>query len=118
MAYFKINGVDYSTFVSGLKVTKTHIYTSQTNAAGDTVADYINAKRVIEVNIIPLDAAALASLLTAVDNFDVSLSFLNPQTGAIEENVACIIPSNAIEYYTIQADKTLTKAFNLSFTEL
>lgn len=118
MAYFKINGVDYSTSVSGLKVTKTHIYTSQTNAAGDTVADYINTKRVIEVNIIPLDAAALASLLTAVDNFNVSLSFLNPTTGAIEDNVNCIIPSNAIEYYTIQADKVLTKAFNLSFTEL
>lgn len=117
MSYFKINNVDYSSYVSGLKVTKTHIYTSQTNAAGDTVADYINSKRVIEVSIIPIDAAALSTLLTAIDNFDVTLSFLNPTTGAIED-VACIIPSNAIEYYTIQADKVLTKAFNLSFTEL
>lgn len=118
MSYFKINGVDYSTYVSGLKVAKNHIYNSQTNAAGDTVADYINSKRVIEVNIIPIDDAALSTLLKTIDQFNVTLSFLNPQTGAIEDNVACIIPSNAIEYYTIQADKVLTKAFNLSFTEL
>lgn len=118
MAYFKINNIDYSANVSELKVTKTHIYTAQTNAAGDTVADYINAKRVIEVTIIPLEAAALANLLTAVDNFNVYISFLNPQSGAIEENVACIIPSNAIEYYTIRVDKVLSKAFTLSFTEL
>ena len=118
MSYFKINGVDYSSYVSGLKVTKSHIYNSQTNAAGNTVADYINSKRVIDVNIIPVDDSALSTLLNTIDNFNVTLSFLNPTTGAIEDNVACIIPSNAIEYYTIQADKVLTKAFNLSFTEL
>lgn len=118
MDYFKINEVDYSNCVSGLKVTKNHIYSSQTNAAGNTVADYINSKRVIEVTIIPLDAAALSTLLTAIDNFNVNISFLNPQTGAIEENVSCIIPSNEVEYYTIQAGKVLTNAFSLSITEL
>ena len=48
MAYFKINGVDYSHLVKDLKVNKSAKYTSQTNAAGDAVVDIVNAKRTIE----------------------------------------------------------------------
>ena len=118
MSYFKINNIDYSDCVSGLKITKSHVFTSQTNAAGDTVADYINSKRTINIKIIPLEASALSALLNAIDNFNVSISFMNPKTGVIEENVKCIIPNNNVEYYTIQADKVMAKAFDLTFTEL
>lgn len=118
MAYFKMNGKDYSKYVNALKVNKNHIYNSQTNAAGDTVADYINSKRVIEVGIIPLDADAMKALQADIDGFNVLISYLNPITGLLEENIECIIPSNDVEYYTIQADKVMFKAFNLSITEL
>ncbi len=42
MAYFKIGSNDYSKYVCELKVGKKHNYSSQTNAAGNSVVDYIN----------------------------------------------------------------------------
>lgn len=118
MSYFKINNTDYSMYVNALKVTKSSNYNAQTNAAGNTVVDYINSKRTIEVGIIPLDSEAMAALEADIAAFNVSISFRNPQTNKLEENVNCIIPTEAIEYYTIQADKVLYKAFTLHFTEL
>ena len=118
MAYFKINNIDFSMYVNGLKVNKEAHYNAQTNAAGNTVVDYINHKRTIEVGIIPLDDEALAALLTALDSLDVYISFMNPVTRALEENVHCIIPSSNIEYYTIQVNKVMCKAFTIKFIEL
>lgn len=118
MAYFKIGATDYSMYVNELKVTKDVNYTAQTNAAGDTVVDYINAKRTIEVGIIPLSDTVVASLLADVDNFDVGISFRNPRDNKLEENVHCMIPSNSVEYYTIQAGNVSYKGFSLTFIEL
>lgn len=118
MAYLKIGPVDFSNCVNELNVSKEANYNGQTNAAGDTVVDYINHKRVIEVGIVPIDAEKMASLLAEVDKFNVKLSFRNPQTNVLEENVDCIIPGSEVKYYTIQADKVLYKAFSLKFMEL
>lgn len=118
MAYFKINNTDYSQYVNSLDISTKSNFTSQTNAAGDTVVDYIGKKREISVGIIPLNANDIKSLLADIEAFSVSISFLNPKTNELEEGVNCIIPSNAVSYYTIQADKVLTKAFSLTFTEL
>lgn len=118
MAYFKIGNNDYSKYVNKLVVNKTAHYNAQTNAAGNTVVDYINAKRTIEVGIVPLDAASASLLLADIDRFNVSLSFLNPITNTLEENVNCIIPETGVDYYTIQADKVMLNAFTLEFTEL
>lgn len=117
MAYFKINDVDYSTMVSGLKVNTAANYTAQTNAAGNTVIDYISSKRTIEVSIIPLGDAAMINLNIALNKFNVSITFLNPATNELE-TINAIIPQNDIEFYTIQANKVMYKAFNLTFTEL
>ena len=118
MAYFKINNVDYSMYVNSLQITTDTNYNAQTNAAGNTVVDYINQKRQIEVGIIPLDDAAMANLKAAIDQFNVSISFLNPNTKALEENIDVIIPSNAVKYYTIQMDKVSFEGLTLTFTEL
>lgn len=118
MAYFKIGEADFSMYVNELKVKKEANYNAQTNAAGNTVVDYINHKRVIEVGIIPLSANIVSWLLNLIDAFSVSISFLNPVTGQLEENVNCIIPSSNVEYYTIQADKVMLDAFTLEFIEL
>lgn len=118
MAYFKINNVDYSKYVSELKIEENTNYNSQTNAAGDTVVEYINKKRTIEVGIIPIDADDLKALMTAIDSFSVNISFINPKTNQLVSNVNCIIPTTNIEYYTIRVNNTMTKAFNLSFIEL
>lgn len=118
MAYFKIGDIDFSAYVSGLKVSNNAYYNAQTNAAGNTVVDYINTKRTIEVNIIPLTDTQMLKLQLAIAAFGVSISFRNPATNAIEENVSCIIPANDVEYYTIQANKVLFEAATLTFTEL
>ena len=81
------------------------------------MVDYINRKRTIEVGIIPLDVDTMKNLQTALEMFNVTVSFLNPDTGALT-TIDCIIPSNGIEYYTIQDNKVMYKAFTLTFTEL
>lgn len=118
MAYFKINGTDYSMYVNKLKVAREHIYKAQTNASGNTLVKYVNTKRIIEVGIIPLDSASMASLQADINEFKVNVSYLDPETGALEEGVACIIPHNSVDYYTIQAGNTKFKAFSLEFKEL
>lgn len=118
LAYFKIGNRDYSNYVNKLKISEKNIYNSQTNAAGNTVVDFINKKRTIEVGIIPMYDTVLADLMADLEAFNVSISFINPKTTILEENVNCIIPDTNIEYYTIQVNKTMTKAFSLKFTEL
>lgn len=118
MSYFKIGEHDYSNCVCELKVRNNVNYNAQMNAAGDTIVDYISSKREIEIGIIPLTDAAMANLLADIDAFNVSISFLNPRTKALEEGVNCIIPSEEVEYYTIQSGNTTFKQFNLVFIEL
>lgn len=117
MAYFKINGNDYSMYVNKLKVAKEHIYKGMTNAAGNLLVKYVNTKRIIEVGIIPLDDATMKLLQTDINKFQVNISYLDPATGELAENVACIIPHNSVEYYTVRAGNTSFKAFSLEFKE-
>ena len=116
MAYFKIGKTDFSSIVNELNINNTSNYNSQTNAAGDTVVDYINTKRIIEVGIIPLDDTDMANLQTAIKDFDVMISFRNPRTNQLE-TIFCIVPESGVEYYTIQANKVMYKAFKLKFIE-
>lgn len=118
MTYFKIGDNDYSMYVNALKVVTDAKYNAQENAAGNTVVDYINKKRSIEVGIIPLDAEAMARLKADIEQFNVSVSFLNPDTNELVTDVNCIIPSNEVNYYTIQVNKTMFDAVTLTFIEL
>ena len=118
MAYFKIGQNDYSSIVSGLKVSKANKYNAQVNAAGNTIVDFINTKRSFDVEIIALDDTKMAQLQRDLDAFNISVSFRNPQTNTLEENVNCIIPTHQIEYYTIQVNKVMYKAMTLKITEL
>lgn len=119
MAYLTINGHDYSDYVNTLKITRNNTYRAQTCAAGNTVVDNINSKRTIEVGIVALDDKVMPNLLNDVYGFEVSLSFRNPQTNQLEEDVTCIIPESSIGYYTLSgACSRMYEAFALTFTEL
>lgn len=50
--------------------------------------------------------------------FNVLITFRNPVTGTLEENVNCIIPDDEISYYTIQVNKVMYNAMTLKFSEL
>ena len=117
MAYLKLNDIDFSMYVNELSVDKIANYNAQTNAAGNTVVDYINHKRVIKVGIIPLTQEAMAQLQAVIAGFTVTVTFLNPDTKALD-TAYCIIPESAVNYYTIQANKVLFDAFSLEFQEL
>lgn len=118
MTYFKIGTRDYSAYVNALKIKTTTNYNAQTNAAGNSVVDFINQKRIIEVGIIPLDDSILQTLKNDIAAFNVNISFLNPKTKALENNVSVIIPEDEIAYYTIQTGNVKTQALTLSFQEL
>lgn len=118
MAYFKIGNNDYSAIVNKLNINREVNYTSQTNASGNTVIDYINAKRTIEIGIIPLNDVDMLNLLADIEKFSVSISFRNPQTNMLETEVKCIIPTSNVEYYTIQAGNVMYNAMELTFIEL
>lgn len=118
MAYFKIGNNDYSAIVNKLNINREVNYTSQTNASGNTVVDYINAKRTIEIGIIPLNDVEMLNLLADIEKFSVSISFRNPRTNTLETEVKCIIPTSNVEYYTIQAGNVMYNAMELTFIEL
>ena len=117
MAYFKIGNTDFSHLVRSLNVTKSHNYNAQTNAAGNTVVDYINAKRTIEAGFIYMDDSDMAALQTAVGAFSVTIAYRDPKTNALEV-ASCIAPEIEADYYTIQADRVLYNEFTVEFTEL
>lgn len=121
MAYFKINNTDYSKYVNKLLVDVKHKYTARENASGNLMVKYITKKRNVQVGIIPLDAASLKSLTAELSrggaSFTKQITFLNPETNALE-TIKCIIPIHTIEYYTIQAGDVRTKAFSFTCEEL
>lgn len=117
MEYLKINGTDYSMYTSALKVTKAKKYNAQTNAAGNSVIDYLCTKRTIEATIIALEEEVASSLLADLEGLAATVSYRDNITHELVE-VSCILPSHVLEYYTIREDKVMYKAFNLKFTEL
>lgn len=118
MTYFKITNMDVSPYVSGLKISKAANYVAQTNAAGNTVVDYINTKRTFELTIIPLsNEPILKALLSRINHFNFTITYRNPDTSELEE-VNVMMPNSELEYYTIRADKVMYKAFPLTFVEL
>ena len=118
MIYLKINDTDYSMYVNQFKIGKTVTYKSATNAAGDTIVKYITTKRSFTVGIIPLNDKVMAALQSDISSFKVSISYRDPETNDLIEDVQCIIPNNDVEYQTIQANNVLYKAFTLVIQEL
>lgn len=116
MGYFYINNHDYSAYVSKLKVGTKHKYKGMENAAGNLLVKHQNKKKIIEVGIIPLDNETLKMLLTDINNFEVEVTYLEPSIQALKI-IKCIIPDNAVDYYSIRAGNVMTQAFSLTFTE-
>lgn len=116
MAYLKINGHDYSTNVNKLVITTKHKYTARESASGELLTKYIAMKRNIQVGVIPLDASTMSKLQKDINQFDVEVTFLDPDTNAMI-TAYCIIPTHSVEYYTIRAGNTMTKAFNFTCEE-
>lgn len=116
--FFKMNGTDYSMYVNKLLIGTEHHYLSEKSAAGNEKVTHINATKVIEVGIIPLDATAMANLLKDANGFNVTISYRDPETNEMVEDLPGYIPNTLIDYQTIRADKVTYKAFTLQIKEL
>lgn len=117
MTYFKSNNTDLSAYVSGLRVVENDDYVEHKNALGTKRVDYINKKREIEVTFIPLKSSDMITLLSKI-SFQNTISFLNPNTGVLENNVNTIVDNKNISYYTIQSNKVMFNEITIVFKEL
>ena len=70
------------------------------------------------VGFIPMDEATMKTLMTQIGQFNVTISYKEPESENELASVNCIMPNNSIDYYTIQVSKVLFKAFTITFEEL
>lgn len=119
MAYFKIGNLDFSNYVSALKVGTETIVSEDSgrNANGDTVLDIVAKKKKLYITFRPLDDDEMNVLLEAITPYVVSVQFRNPATNALSQ-ATCYTGTPEPEYYTIQQGKVLYKPMNLNFIEL
>ena len=86
MIYFKINNTDFSHLVSSLKVGYETLVSDNSgrNAAGNTVIDIINRKIKVYVEFRPMLDSHMNSLLTAIKDYVVNVSYLDPETQTLK----------------------------------
>jgi hypothetical protein len=117
--YFKINNIDFSHLVSGLKIGYETLVSENSgrNANGDTVIDVVNTKHKVYVNFRYTTHAEMSEFLRAISDYVVDVSFRNPQTGALSI-IKAYTGTPEPEYYTIQENKVIYKPMSINFIEL
>ena len=117
--YFTINGKDFSNMVSGLKVGYETLVAdgSGRNAAGDTVIDVINHKYKLYVELRHTMGAEMQAFLAAIQDYVVTVGFLNPKTNSLE-SITAYTGTPEPEYYTIQPNHIIYKPMSLNFIVL
>lgn len=117
--YFRINSVDFSDLVSGLKVGYETLVSDNSgrNANGDTVIDIVNMKHKVYVTFRHMTGEEMKRLLAAIADFVVDIDFRNPETGALM-TINTYTGTPEPEYFTIQENMVVFKPMNLNFIEL
>lgn len=116
--YFKINGADFSSLVSGMKIGYETLVSSDSgrNAAGDTVLDIINKKIKVYITLRHTTREEMTNFLAAINDYVVNVSFLDPTTNALT-TISTYTGTPEPEYYTI-SNKTIYKPMSINFIEL
>ena len=119
MSYLKINGTDFSSLTSGLKVGYETLVSDKSgrNASGDNYIDIVNKKYKIYVTLRHTTGAEMESFLRAIQSFIVEVSFLDPRSNSIK-TITANTGTPEPEYYTIQDDLIIYKPMSLNFIEL
>ena len=114
---FKIGNQDFSDLVSGLKIGYETLVSDSSgrNANGDTVLDVINMKRKIYVTLRHTTIAEMKSFLSAIEPFQVDVSYLDPKTNTMK-SARTYTGTPEPEYYSVS--KSLYKPMSLNFIEL
>lgn len=119
MTYLKINNVDVSPLVKGLRVGYETLVAdgSGRNANGDTVLDIINRKVKLYVSFRPMFAMDMETLLNSFADYVINVEYRDPKTNAFR-TIQCYTGTPEPDYYWIHDDNVLYKAFDLNFIEL
>lgn len=119
MSYLKINNIDISHLVKGLRIGYETLVSdaSGRNANGDTVIDVINKKAKVYVVFRPMIESEMRSLLEAINDYVVSITFLNPKTHSLT-TITCYTGTPEPEYLYIHGNDILYKEMSLNFIEL
>ena len=117
MAIFKINNVDFSGLISGLKVGYETLVSDSSgrNANGDTVIDVINMKRKIYVSLRHTTFAEMQGFLAAIAPYQVEVEYLDPRNNTMQK-ATTYTGTPEPEYYNVS--KTIFKPMTLNFIEL
>ena len=119
MVYFKVGNTDFSNLVSSLKVGYETLVSDNSgrNAAGNTVIDIINRKIKVYVGLRPMLDTHMAEFLTAIKDYVVNITFLDPETKTMK-TIQCYTVTPEPEYFTIQNNRKIYKEMSINFIEL
>lgn len=119
MTYLKLNDVDVSSYVKGLKVGYETLVSSESgrNANGDTVIDIVNQKAKIYVVFRPMTDNEMATVLSAISDYVIPVTYLDSKSNTLK-TVSCYHGTPEPEYYFIHSDRILYKDMPLNFIEL
>ena len=117
--YFKINDIDFSSFVSQMRIGYETLVSDKSgrNAAGDTVIDIVNRKYKLYITFRHTTDAEMQSLLDAIANYVCNVTFRNPKTNELE-TITAYTGTPEPDYYTIQPTLIVYKPLSLNFIEL
>lgn len=118
MAFLKINGNDYSMYCNKLVVGRQHNAVTREAATGLLLVKRKATVRLLEIGFIALDNKVMPSLMVDINKPNLTISFLDPLTNELVENMPCMIATNLVDYYTIQGSNAKFKAFTLSAQEI
>lgn len=119
MSYLKINNVDVSHLVSGLKIGYETLVSDNSgrNANGDTVIDIINKKAKVYVTFRAMLDSEMRMLLNAIENYVIDVTYRDSKTNS-NKTIRCYTGTPEPEYYFIHNGRVLYKEMSLNFIEL
>lgn len=120
MAYLKLNGVDVSHLVKGLKIGYETLVADNSgrNANGDTVLDVINHKVKVYGVFRPMDKDEMAFFLAAIEDYIFDVEYRDSKTNTLK-TITCYSGTPNVEYYWIlDENHVLYKEFSLNFIEM
>lgn len=118
MQFLMINGHDYSQYVNELSVDTHHVYKGGTRSNGREWATLQYTRSMLTVGIVPLDDDVMKRLQEDLSKFSITVSFRDPKTNALKNNVKCIVPTYHAEYYNLAGKGRMYKGFKFIIKEL
>lgn len=117
MVIFKINDVDFSDLVTGLKVGYETLVSDSSgrNANGDTVLDVINMKVKVYVTLRHTTFEEMQRFLAAIAPYQVTVKYLDPRDNSLH-SISAYTGTPEPEYYNVS--KTIFNPLSLNFIEL